>query len=160
MTTPEPAFDADSLKRVEHLYRRQLADDPSDPLARVSLAWCLLMQALLRAGQESVLQALVRDEEGSEEPIDLAASSMLDQDAADLLEDCLRQTLTVRQISADPAAHLSAERILALVRLSGGAPAVTAAEAAAARKGGEVTRQVLRDHRKPARRRIPRRKQP
>ena len=162
MTSSEPAFDAVSLKHVEHLYRSQLAEDPADPLARVSLAWCLFMQALLRAGQESVLQALVERgtaaEELSLEPAVTAAQA--DPGAGELLEDCLRQTMAVKQISADPQVQRSAERLLALVRLSGGSPALTAAEEAAARILGDVTGQVLGRSRRGELRRIPTRKPP
>lgn len=143
MRSPEPAFDAASLKRVEQVYRKQLTDDPADPVARISLAWCLFMQALLRAGQESVLEALVERSEGPDESVDTTRRTIVDQNAAELLEDCLRQTMTVKQLSADPAAHLGAERLLALVKLSGGDSALNAAEEEAARILNEVTREVL-----------------
>lgn len=143
MRSPEPAFPSDALKRVEAIYRRQLAEDPADPVARVSLAWCLFMQALLRAGQESVLEALVDATEGRRASFEETMRSVLDQNAADLLEDCLRQTMTVKQLTSDPEAQVSAERILSLVRLSGGGPALNAAEDRAARILNDVTREVL-----------------
>jgi hypothetical protein len=143
MRSPEPAFHSHALKRVEEIYRRQLTDDPSDMVARISLAWCLFMQSLLRAGQESVLEALVDATEGREEPLEETMRSVLDQNATQLLEDCLRQTMTVKQLSGDPEAHVSAEKILSLVRLSGGGNALTSAEDQAARVLNEVTREVL-----------------
>jgi hypothetical protein len=146
MRSPEPAFHSDALKRVESIYRRQLADDPADPIARISLAWCLFMQSLLRAGQESVLEALVEATEGREESLDQTMKAVLDQNATQLLEDCLRQTMTVKQLSSDREAHVSAEKILSLVRLSGAGAALNSAEDQANRILSEVTREVLGEH--------------
>lgn len=143
MRSPEPAFEAEALKRVEQLYRAQLTDDPADPAARISLAWCLFMQSLLRAGQESVLDALIDATEGGEERLGAVMDEATEQNATELLEDCLRQTMTVKHLTVDPAARRSAERILALVKLSGGASALTVAEGRTARLLGEVTREVL-----------------
>jgi hypothetical protein len=146
MRSPEPAFHSDALKRLECIYRRQLADDPAEPVARISLAWCLLMQSLLRAGQESVLEALVEATEGREESLDQTMNAVLDQNAAQLLEDCLRQTMAVKQLSSDPEAHVSAEKILSLVRLSGAGSALNSAEDQAKKILSEVTREVLGEH--------------
>jgi hypothetical protein len=143
MSPSESAFSADALKRVEEVYRKQLAADPADTVARISLAWCLFMQALLRAGQESVLAALVDASEGKDEQLSRAIRTILEQNAAELLDDCLRQTMTVKQLSSDPDAHVSAERIQTLVQLSGRGDAVSAAEDEAARILNEVTREVL-----------------
>jgi hypothetical protein len=162
MRSPDSAFNAEALKRVEQIYRKQLAADPADTVARISLAWCLFMQSLLRAGQESVLSALVDASEGQEEQLSQTIRTILEQNAAELLEDCLRQTMTVKQLSSDPEAQLSVEKIQALVQLSGGGEAVTAAEDQAARILNEVTREVLKGQEPPRRglRRRPTRRPP
>jgi hypothetical protein len=146
MRSPEPVFHSDALRRVEYVYRRQLAEDPAEPVARISLAWCLFMQSLLRAGQESVLEALVEATEGCEEPLEQTMKSVLDQNATQLLADCLRQTLTVKQLSSDPEAQVGAEKILSLVRLSGAGSALSSAEDQARKILSEVTREALGEH--------------
>ena len=143
MSSPQPAFEAEALKRVEYVYRKQLTEDPSDPVSRLSLAWCLFMQSLLRAGQESVLEALVEATDAGDAPLECAWDAAAEQDAAQLLDDCLTQTMTVKQLSADPATHYSAERLLTLVRLSGGSQALSAAESRTAGILGRVTREIF-----------------
>lgn len=143
MRSSEPAFHSDALKRVEAVYRRQLTQDPADAVARVGLAWCLFMLALLQAGQESVVEALLDPTAGEHPPVEETAPAALGPNAAELLEDCLRQTLTVKQLTSNAEARVSAERILSLVRLSGGGRALGAAEERAARVLNDVAREVL-----------------
>jgi hypothetical protein len=138
LSRPAPSFDESALRRVEHVYRRELAADPGNAHARISLAWCLLVQALLRAGQESVLDRL--GGEGQDHAA--AARRVLEQDAGSLLGDCLRQTLTVQQLSTDPQVQGHAERIQALVRLSGGDQALRDANEDAAQALAAITREL------------------
>ena len=132
-----------SLKRAEHIYRTRLANDPDDSNARIKLAWCLFMQALYRAGQESMLNALVSP--GSDEPSEVFVRSrcIWDQDAEDLIHECLNQTGTVMQLSSDPLHRTDALRLQALVKLSGGDLAVAQSRENSSRILSEFLHDVL-----------------
>ncbi len=137
MRSDREVFETDALLRVEQVYRRRLQADPSDLPARTGLAWCLFMQALHQAGQERVLAALSPESEPR------AAAAPAGKLASDLLRDCLKQAMTVMQLSGDPVQQSEVGRLATLVRLSGGEEAVTAAEHEAAAVLAEVTRAVL-----------------
>lgn len=121
MACDTPGVNVDSLWRVERIYRNRLADEPSDMVARSGLAWCLFLQALHRAGEESTLEALVA-----------AAGGALNADASDrdsraLLRDSLLNAATVLQLSPSDRERRDAERLQMLAELSGGLEAVAAA---------------------------------
>jgi hypothetical protein len=124
----QPPIDRTALKQAEKTYRKRLGEEPGDTGARLRLAWCLVLQAFYRAGQESL------------------PAAPPDGDARDLLKDGLQQTVTVTQLSADPREHREVETLRALVRLSGAEPLVLEAEERAARILSELTR-ALRDSR-------------
>ncbi|MBI3911301.1 MAG: hypothetical protein HY320_10255 [Armatimonadetes bacterium] len=136
-----------SLKRVEGLYRQRLENDPTDMIARISLAWCLLMLALHQAGRESILMGLLETTGDQDELLANRIRSILDQDAYDLLRDSLRQALTVRQLSLNPQDQTDAAKLQELIELSGGSEAVSEAEAEAAEILAAVTRDILQARR-------------
>jgi hypothetical protein len=116
-----PGVNVDSLWRVERIYRNRLADEPTDMVARSGLAWCLFLQALHRAGEESSLEAIVT-----------AAGGVLngcthDRDSRSLLRDSLLNAATVLQLSTGGRERLDVERLQTLVELSGGIAELTAA---------------------------------
>jgi hypothetical protein len=145
MNLQRKTFDISTLKRVEEIYRKRLVEEPGDMVARLSLAWCLFMQALHQAGQESLLAALAEAGKGQEMPLDEQASPAPDHDSSELLTECLKQTITVMQLSPNPQDRTDVERIQALVRLSGEEEALSEAEEEAARILGEMSRAILRD---------------
>lgn len=157
MPLAREAFEIDSLKRVEQVYRQRLTDDPADMRARTGLAWCLFMQALYQAGQERVLAALAEDGTAPE-ALEEQFQAVPDTDSRDLLRDALRQTIAVSQLSGDPAAQSEVERLQDLVRLSGESQALSEAEEEASRILTEITRAILADEPPPAPR--PRRRRP
>jgi hypothetical protein len=139
--SPEPSLlEVDSLKRVEHLYRTRLTSEPTDMIARVSLAWCLFMQALHRAGQESVLQQIVAAGETADPERRVSDGR---EGSSDLLRDCLRQAIMVIQLSPDQGDREDVERLHALVKLSGGDRALSEASEEAARILTDMTREIL-----------------
>jgi hypothetical protein len=127
------AFDPQSLYRIEDSYRQRLASDPTDHVARVNLAWCLLLQVLHHAGRESMLAELVANSERLDERLDDIINSTLDREIGTILAECLHQSFTVRQLSTDQAEHADVARLQQLVRLVGGEEAVSNAEADALR---------------------------
>jgi len=161
MSQQPPAFALESLKRVELVYRQQLVADPADMMARISLAWCLFMQALHRAGQESVLTELATASESEGGELGCAIQSILHEDADELLKECMRQTITVMQLSADPQDHTDVVKLQELIKLSGGGKAVSEAEAEGATILAQVTREILNERDSSPRRlrRIPTRRQ-
>lgn len=116
-----PGVNVDSLWRVERIYRNRLANEPSDMVARSGLAWCLFLQALHRAGEESTLEAIVAAAGGA---LDESAH---DRDSRALLQDSMLNAATVLQLSPCGRERLDVERLQMLVELSGGLAAVAAA---------------------------------
>ena len=143
-------FVPEALLRVEEVYRRRLDVEPSDMVARVSLAWCLFMRALHRAGQESVIQAITIT--GRTEPAEDSSPPSIGTDAGSILKDCLHQTIAVLQLSGNPQDRTAVRRLQSLVRLSGGEKAVSDAEEEAARILYAVTREILEQTAPPRRR--------
>lgn len=137
------SFDTGSLARIENGYRQKLAIDPSDNLARVNLAWCLLLQVLHHAGRESVLAELVASSCQLDERLEAIIKSTLDREVGTLLEECLRQSFTVRQLSSDPNEHEDVARLQQLVRLVGGEEAISRAEADALRMANQLAAAIF-----------------
>ena len=137
------SFEVESLERVERLYRSRLTTEPADMIARVSLAWCLFMQALHRAGQESMLREIVAAGAAVEPGRGAPAPACSGARSDDLLRDCLRQAIAVTQLSSAPEARDDVERLHTLVKLSGGDRALSEASEEAARILMDVTREIL-----------------
>lgn len=137
------AIEMTTLKRSEQIYRTRLANDPNDSEVRIKLAWCLFMQALYRAGQESMLSALVATSMDEPREKQLHPKCVWDQDAQDLIRDCLCQSSTVIQLSANPRHRTDAQRLQALVRLSGCELAVSQAREKSSRLLSEVLQEIL-----------------
>jgi hypothetical protein len=138
-------IEVEALRRVETLYRSRLLAEPGDMVARVSLAWCLFLQALHRAGEERMLHALVPgSENGAASASTPKRAANGHEDAETLVRDSLRQAVTVLQLSPDPRDRVDVERLQALITMSGGGQAVCDAEADAARILAEVSREIMR----------------
>lgn len=142
MKQAHSAIEMAALKRAEHLYRTRLANQPDDCAARVKLAWCLFMQALYRAGQESMLKALFSTEEESLTH-HARIRNVWEQDANDLLQDCLFQTGMVMQLTSDPQCRAEIQRLEALVKLIGCEQAVAYAHENSSRVLGEMLQEVF-----------------
>ncbi|MGV3720188.1 MAG: hypothetical protein ACO1SX_04690 [Actinomycetota bacterium] len=127
-----PGVNVDSLWRVERIYRNRLADEPSDMVARTGLAWCLFLQALHRAGEESTLEAIVAAAGGA------LRESAHDRDSRALLQDSMLNAATVLQLSPCGRERLDVERLQMLVELSGGLAAVAAARESAHEILGQI----------------------
>jgi hypothetical protein len=125
----------DALRRVERVYRARLIDEPTDMVARLSLAWCLFLQALHRAGEERALATVTALE---------LAETVSDggKRADDLLSDCLRQAITVMQLSPDPNDRTEIEKLHSLVKISGGGQAISEAEQQAKRILEDIAREM------------------
>jgi hypothetical protein len=138
-------FHVETLKRVETVYRRQLQHDPADMVSRLSLAWCLFIQALHKAGQESALTTLGEPGDCCSAPS--AENPAREQDAQQLLRDCLRQTIMIMQLSPDTRDQSDVRRLRALVKLSGAEQLLSEAEADATRLLQDVAAEIFRDAR-------------
>lgn len=144
MACEDRTLKVDALWRVERIYRKQLVEEPGDTVARVSLAWCLFMQALHRAGQESTAPALLELPAAALDAVELEPDPRArERDSAHLLQDCLRQTLAVLQLSPNPRDRTDVERLQALVKLSGGEALLADAEEQARRVLLQLTREMM-----------------
>jgi hypothetical protein len=134
--------DLDTLKLTERTCRQRLLSEPADTAARVDLAWCLFMQALHRAGQESAGPTQI---EAFEKPEITGGKGhgASDRNAFELLKDSLRQAYTVMHLSSRPEDHLSAERLRALVRLSGTEEMVSEVASEASKILAEITSDII-----------------
>ncbi|HEY3282486.1 MAG TPA: hypothetical protein VGN26_09450 [Armatimonadota bacterium] len=136
-------IEIEALKHSEEIYRARLANEPGDTTARMKLAWCLFMQALYRAGQESVLMALVAASGAREDsPEGALLKALQSEESSALFGECLKQTNTVLQLSPSDGDRRDMERLQYLARLSGAGQAVVEAEEAAARILGELLREL------------------
>jgi len=145
MSERQPTLDVEALKRVEVIYRNRLEDEPGDMVARVSLAWCLFMRAFFQAGRESAVAVLTPQGKTADPQITHTVESVLDSNARQLLRECLRQTVTVMQLSPNPQDHLYVEKLQSLVRLSGHEDVVSEANDDAMRILTEITHEMLMD---------------
>ena len=143
MTQANDIIEMATLKRAEHLYRTCLANQPEDTGARIKLAWCLFMQALYRAGQESMLAALVAQPGEDRSSISQRSRFVWEEDADQLIRDCLQHTSTVKQLSRNPKDRNDADRLQHLVKMTGGHHAVEQAREASSKVLGEVLQEIL-----------------
>lgn len=141
----------EALLQVETSCRSRLAAEPADVAARKKLAWCLFLLALHQAGQETLVPM---------GPCEVEAGSggtprIAPRDARQLLRECLRQTVAVRQLTTDSQDLQEIERLQSLVRLSGGEAELTAAEMEARAAFAKMAEELLQftPRRQPARRR-------
>lgn len=134
--------DLDALRIAEQGYRQLLIAEPGDMEVRVDLAWCLFMQALHLAGQESMCCSA---DTASEYPATgrFATRPVLEREARSVLRECLQQTITVSQLSRNRQDQLVIEKLQALVRLAYGESAVVVAEGTARRVLAEITTAVM-----------------
>jgi len=135
-----PVVEPEALSRAEAVYRQHLTHEPQDTVARLSLAWCLFMQALHQAGRESALGRV------PVAPVPLPppqeSPSAVDPEARQFLLDCLRQTTAVVHLSQSAQDRRDVEKLRALVRLCNGDEVMSAAEAEAVRILDEITREI------------------
>jgi hypothetical protein len=143
MDCSQPVCDIDVLIHMEQIYTSRLQKDPADMDSRLSLAWCLFMQALHQAGRESI--PVPRTTEGLEAELELGDHilSHLERESSALLQDCLTQTFTVMQLSSKACNQQDVAKLQELVRLTGAREAVLKAEDEALRFLANLTRDIL-----------------
>lgn len=112
-------FDPPGLKEAESAYRFVLRREPDNMDARVNLAWCLLLQALYASGQEAALAAQTEGEDTADLHLPTSAPTT-GSNAQHLLQECLRHSLTVKHLSAQPANRSDIAKLEELVLLAGG----------------------------------------
>jgi hypothetical protein len=143
MGNQESIFDLEVLRRREQIDRDRLANEPGDTEARIRLAWCLFMLALYHAGQENILTKLLTVSRRSKVASGNSLQAALDGGAQEILRDCLRQTCTVEQISADPRDCTDVAKLQMLAKSIGAQEMVTEAQEEAAHILAELTQGIL-----------------
>lgn len=143
MKDSQHLVDPEALRRMEAVCRARVLADPMDTLVRGRLAWCLFLQAVHQAGQESILEQLgltTLEVDAVRIP-----ESLADRQAQELLDECLRHTEAVLHLSAPGQQRTEMERLLGLARLSVGEPAFIAAE----QKAHRILDTLIRDLNRP-----------
>ena len=134
--------DTANLKWAENTYREQLKTRPEDMAIRLSLAWCLFMQALHRSGQETVLDyAVVYVQPLAEDHV--ADSATIERSAHALLKDCLHQTYMIKHLSLDADERLNVARLQSLVELAGARDIMVGAEEQSVQQLVSLAREAL-----------------
>ena len=137
-------IESTDLQRAENIYRARLRSQPEDMALRLSLAWCLFMQALHRSGQEAVhgVYALAYINAPS---VDMETLDWVDGRSANaLLTDCLQQTYTVKHLSMHEEERVEVARLHALVELAGAQDVSTFAEEQCMQRLVELAREAMR----------------
>ena len=138
------AIKMEALKRAESAYRTSLVSDPADTAARLRLAWCLFVQAVHQAGRESILDSI--HSTGSEsEAMRGVIRSIQETDVDHLLQDCLRQTTTVMQLTRRPHERTDVEMLQMLVKLAGAEEWAADADREAASRLRDITQALVND---------------
>jgi hypothetical protein len=145
MNPIQNGIDQASLKLSERVFRERLEKEPDDMNARLSLAWCLFLQALHQAGRESVAQALVARAEETETTDD-STHSLLDKNARALLREALQQAAAVRQLSPHPQDSTYMNLLQSLASLSGASQIVSGTEQEADRILSKLTSEMMLLH--------------
>jgi hypothetical protein len=138
------AIKIEALRRAECSYRDTLVTDPADTGTRLRLAWCLFVQAVHQAGRESILEAITRDGERSD-LLPGVIRSIQETDVDHLLQDCLRQTTTVMQLSRRPHERTDVEMLQMLVKLAGAEKWAADADKEALMRLRDITKALVLD---------------
>ena len=115
---PSPhLFDLCALQRAEANYKECLLTQPDNLAVRLSLAWCLFIQALHQSGQET---AIISNNLPYEQAVPPAQDTPVKvRDAQALLQDCLQHLYNVKHLSIDEEDRSGVERLQTLVELAG-----------------------------------------
>jgi hypothetical protein len=135
-------FDSGDLKHAETIYREQLRTTPEDMALRLSLAWCLFMQALHRSGQEAVLAYSTLAINGA--AMVGTATGATERSANTLLKDCLQQTYAIKHLTLQDEQRLEVARLHALVELAGAQELSVGAEEQSVQRLVALAREAMR----------------
>jgi hypothetical protein len=111
----ESTSNIQSLLELEKNHLMLLEQNPDDPELRISLAWCLLLEALHRAGQEYA----------SDPKFIPPASSY--RNSSELFRECLKQANTASDINPNSVVQEHLNQLEILVRMSNGEAVVETA---------------------------------
>ena len=126
-----PVVNLDALNRAAEKYRHQLDNNPDDMDSRVQLAWCLFLLAMFGTTTEKGL------------PKAHVESSLTAWDAEKALNDCLRETFMVIQLSTDKEDHIRVKTLQSLVKLLCGTQILSHAEQEATSVLTQLIQEIL-----------------
>ncbi len=130
------ALNLHDLKNAEQAYRFVLCQQPDNMDIRVNLAWCLLFQALYRSGEETASD--VHRSAAEARPQADATNFLPTSDSKQLLQECLRHTMMVKQLSASVSHLMDVDKLEAMVLMAGGKDLLIANEARGTRIRSEI----------------------
>ncbi len=136
--------DIDALRQAEKSYRDLLEVEPGAMDVRVDLAWCLFMQAVHMAGQESAIRNNGLSSTGNSVwPTPSTALTMQAQ-AQMMLNECLQNAVTVTQLSTSRQDQMVMNKLETLVKLACGEKLISSARINASRILADLTQAVMR----------------
>jgi hypothetical protein len=141
MDRSNATFSIERLKTEERGHRSRVDREPLDMHSRMSLAWCLFIQAMHQAGRENLLSVL--RESGAVDEMPREKTLRLDRDAQHLLRECLKQLCAVCELSRNPNDLSEVERLRYLVTASGAEAALRETDDEASRWMAEMARAVV-----------------
>ena len=118
-----------TLQELEKTHVLLLKQNPEDTLLRVSLAWCLFMEALYCAGMESAIEKMNSSPETSY------------RNSQELFIECLKQANTATDIGCDAVVQKHLNQLEKLIHLSNGEAVVQIA----ACEQGQKKRKLVKD---------------
>jgi hypothetical protein len=128
MSEKPAAFELDALVRAEAACRRRIAASPDDMDARLRLAWCLLMRALHRSGQQSALAGIAGGDDARLDSLLAHLEAVPGVSAGRLVDESLHQAFAVEHLTQDPREVADVRQLQALIALSGGGQMVSDAQ--------------------------------
>jgi hypothetical protein len=131
------------LQRAEHSYREQLRSQPDDMGLRLSLAWCLFVQALHQSGHESAFGNYAVAYCRAPAADINSTPSKADRSADALLRDCLQQTYTIKHLSMQEDERLEVARLHALVEMAGAQDLSIGAEEQSLQRLANLAREAM-----------------
>ncbi len=117
---------------------------PDDDGARMEMAWCLLMQAVHRQGQESVIHKIAPLINTQSVALGDEVEPLTHRESRWLFAESLKHSYVVSKLSSNPKWQQEAERLKELIVISAGEDALVDAQGDSATAITQLARDIAR----------------
>ncbi len=117
---------------------------PDDDGARIELAWCLLMQAIHREGQESVINKVAPLINTPLTKLFGDAQQLTQRESRWLFAESLKHSFAVSKLSSNPKCLQEAERLKELIKISAGEEVIMDVEDISAKVMSQLSKEISR----------------